>query len=171
MHLDSQRNRVSRISPGAIGFALLVLACGAIAQGQGKQANVYSGITGQELQYLLQELGYRAQLGEDSSGKPRIKTRLSGMNVIIYTYNCKSGRCNNIQFSVAVDLADGATLEKVNEFNKSKLFGKVFLDSNGDPVMRMTHNVALGVTAENLEYTLERYDEMIELFAKHFGFR
>ncbi|MGH7368863.1 MAG: YbjN domain-containing protein, partial [Candidatus Rokuibacteriota bacterium] len=66
---------------------------------------------------------------------------------------------------------DGATLEKANEFNRRFIFGNVVVDADNDPWLRMTHNVADGVTFGNLEYTINRFAQAIETFTEHFNFK
>ncbi len=135
------------------------------------EAPVYSEISGPELQSILQDLGYRAELGEDSVGDPKIRTSMNGFTVNIYTYNCNSGHCQNIQFRVGLDLRDGTTLERVNEYNSTKIYGTAWMDDENDPWLDLLHNVADGVTAENLKYTVERFEQATQTFADHFKFR
>lgn len=131
----------------------------------------YRGLTGEDLQSILQEAGYRAELTEDSTGDPLIRTGLDGTDVNIWFYNCSDGTCNNIRFTVGLNLTNGTTLERVNEYNEGYIFGTVTMDDENDPWLRLTHNVADGVTAENLEYVVGRYEAALRTFKDHFNFR
>ncbi len=139
--------------------------------GATSEAQVYADISGPELQNLLQDLGYRAELTEDAVGDPKIRTSMNGFTVNIFTYNCTYGSCKNIQFRIGLDLTNGTSLERVNEYNRTEIYGQAWMDDENDPWLDMLHNVADGVTDENLAYTIERFERAIQTFADHFKFR
>ncbi|NNC64669.1 MAG: YbjN domain-containing protein [Gammaproteobacteria bacterium] len=97
------------------------------------KTDAYRGLTGENLQAVLQEAGYRAELTEDSVGDPLIRTGLDGSNVNIWFYNCVDGTWNNIRFIVGLDLRNGTTLEKVNDFNEGWIIATATMDDENDP--------------------------------------
>ncbi|MGI9258506.1 MAG: hypothetical protein ACR2QQ_06710 [Gammaproteobacteria bacterium] len=48
-----------------LSFALLVIAGGSSSQAATAKATVYMGLTGSDLQQILQDAGYRAELTQD----------------------------------------------------------------------------------------------------------
>ncbi len=40
---------------------------------------------------------------------------------------------------------------RINNWNRTKRFGKAYLDNDGDPILVMTVNLDYGVTRDNLE--------------------
>jgi hypothetical protein len=105
-----------------------------------------------------------AKLTKDSEGDPKIEGRMDGVKYSILFYGCENNKaCTNIQFGAAwadVELS----FEAVNEYNKNKRFGKVYLDDDGDPNFEMDVNIDLGVTDDNFEDTFEWWQVVLDGF-------
>lgn len=109
---------------GRIAASLLAMVLGGMAAAGAAERQ--PGITGPELAEILHDEGYRARLVTDSGGDPQIETRMSGLDVYVYFYDCdKGGRCGTLQFSVGLDLEEGSTLETVNAFNREFRYARV----------------------------------------------
>lgn len=105
-----------------------------------------------------------ASLEKDDGGDPRITGRIDGNKYGISFWGCTDGKdCEDIQFNAGWS-DTGATQEQMNEWNRTKRFGKAFLDSDGDPNLEMGVNINHGVSTENMEDTFKWWSSLLEGF-------
>ncbi len=114
----------------------------------------------------MQGFGLVATLESDSSGDPKIASRVSDTKFSVYFYGCEDKEdCTSIQFSAGYDLNEGITAERVNEWNLTKRFAKAYVDEEGDPFLEMDLNMDYeGVSLENFEDSLDVWRLLIEDF-------
>ncbi|MBU2980414.1 YbjN domain-containing protein [Lentibacter algarum] len=128
----------------------------------------FAEITGSSPQYiakLIGDAGYRAQMETSNDGAPRIRSAAEGVNFSIWFYGCKSSRgCNSIQFSAGFEMKDGMTLAKVNEWNRKKRFGKVYVNDDNNPFIQMDVNLDYGVTDKNFMDTFDYWQVVLDSF-------
>lgn len=149
---------MGKLLVGIVGAALL--AAGAV------QASPLTdgGATAQEIAKVLQDKGYKAQIGEDQDGDPTISSAADGSNFQVYFFGCKAGRCNSIQFHAAYDLANGMALERINTWNRTKRFGRAFLDDVQDPFVQMDVDLEHGSTTESVSNNLDTWLQVQRAF-------
>lgn len=96
-----------------------------------------------------------ATLERDESGDPKIRGRMEGVAYAIYFYSCEKGeRCRSIQF--AAGWADvKPSLVQINQWNVENRFGSAYLDDDKDANVQMDVNLDFGVSAKNLEDTMD----------------
>lgn len=87
----------------------------------------------------LGHYGYRAEM-MSSNGETYISFTASGSTSRIRFFQCddSGANCKTILFSYGMDLSNGTTLEKVNEWNAKDLYAVVYADSELDPLLNMT---------------------------------
>lgn len=145
---------------GILGLALAALAGLAAAK-----AVPDGGITAQEVAAVLQERGYRAEVGKNADGDPEIISGLDGSKFYIQFYGCKGGaRCTGIQFSIGIDLDKGMTLAKINQWNRERRFGRAFLDDDNDPYVQMDLDLEHGATTEGVANNLDTWAAVLPEF-------
>ena len=113
------------------------------------------GVTADEIAAVLKTKGLVAEIGKDSEGDPVITTSVDEVNFWIYFYGCKAGRCTSIQFSKGYDLDKGLSFEQANEWNYEFRFGKMSMDNEKDPYVKMDLNVEKGATTELIDDNLD----------------
>lgn len=129
------------------------------------------GITGPELVEILQEEGYRAKLDADGEGDPLVSSRMGGLEIFIYFYDCNPAkRCGSLQFSVGLDLEDGTTLEVVNDFNTAFRYIRVFLDDEMDPFMQYDVEVLHTDHVPFITSQVALWEDLLDAFTKATGF-
>ncbi len=109
------------MTPKAVTAAILMLGLAGAASAA--ELNARNPI---QLAEYLRDKGYRAQLGTDSYGDPKIDTATAGANYTIYFYGCSNNTdCQDLQLRAGFDLTGELSLESVNSWNREKTVGRV----------------------------------------------
>jgi hypothetical protein len=153
-----------------IGWALAAAAaaCATPAEAQMVRAQDPGSVA-----RALQDGGYRAEIGVDGVGDPKITTGVNGTTFQIYFYNCTDNRdCATVQFHSGYDLRNPVSLEHLNEWNRSQRFGRAFLDTDGDPILEMDLDLDDGglsplLFIDNIEF----WASVLGKFEQHIGYR
>jgi len=148
-------------------LAAVVLAAPGVA-GAGPISD--GGVTAQEVARELQGKGYRAEIGEDKGGDPKIVSGLDGTRFTIWFYGCKGVRCASIQFESAFDLKNGMSLAKINAWNKDKRFGGGYLDDEMDPYIQYDVDFEHGATSEAIANAIDVWAAILPQFKEYIGF-
>lgn len=115
---------------------------------------------------LLRDAGYRAQMDTAADNTPMIRSTAERLEFLIFFFGCDAeGGCSSIQYSAGFDLPDGMSHEKVNEWNSTKRFGRVFLDAENDPYIQMDVNLDFGVSDENFMDSFNYWLAVLDLFS------
>jgi hypothetical protein len=150
--------------------ALAAMVGGAMALGPAAPAAPIpdGGATAAEVAAVLQDRGYKAEIGKDNEGDPKIRSGVQGTNFNIYFYGChKSPRCVSIEFSLGFHIDGGLKLEQVNGWNRRNRFGRAYLDDENDPWIEMDLDMEHGFTTEAISNNLDTWDAVVSNF-KHF---
>jgi Putative bacterial sensory transduction regulator len=127
-----------------------------------KKEIIYTTINGNDMTEIIREMGFAPELTADSGGDPLIRFRIEGMRTHILFYGCKDGFATSLSFGAC--WADKRSLEKLNEWNRTKRFGKAYLDSDGDVCLQMNVDLDGGVRREYLEEILKRWRQVFLRF-------
>ncbi|HEX9947359.1 MAG TPA: YbjN domain-containing protein [Allosphingosinicella sp.] len=137
------------------------------------QAQMVKAQDPETLVRALQKEGYVAKLGTDKGGDPMITSGISGTTFLIFFYNCTEHKaCATIQFHSGYDLKKPIGLDKINEWNSTKRFGRAFIDKENDPNLEMDIDlddggISQALFIDNLEY----WAIVIADFEKFIGYR
>lgn len=146
-----------------------VIACAAFAQPLAAE-NV-DATEPDKLARIIRDLGYRAQLDRDGVGDPMIRSSVGGVEFGIYFFGCMDNAdCRTLLFKAGYDLADGATPDVVESWNEDMLFGRAYLDDEGDPWIEMAVNLHGGVSRLNFEDTYDWWEIVLDDFERHIEF-
>ncbi|MCB1472325.1 MAG: YbjN domain-containing protein [Rhodobiaceae bacterium] len=120
---------------------------------------------------IFQDLGYRARLTTDSQDDPLIEVKVSGVDTSVFFYGCTENKdCGQIQFRAAFNMNGKGSPAEMQAWNKDRLFGVAFLDSEFDPVIELAVNLRGGVSRDNLADTVDWWDVVLSQFKEHIGF-
>ncbi|MFM2389797.1 MAG: hypothetical protein RLZZ437_1352 [Pseudomonadota bacterium] len=117
---------------------------------------------------LMQNAGYRAVVGVDNIGDPKIESSTAGVDFSIYFYGCENARdCQSLQFSSGYDLERGTSFQAMNDWNSSQRFGYAYLDNESDPFVNMDVNMSYGISSDNFMDSLAIWDQVLADFHQH----
>ena len=156
-------------------FTLAALAAAQAAQpaSPAGAAPSVSSYDPQSIVRALQDEGFKAELGKDGEGDPRIESAANGSRFFIFFYACKQHRnCEDLQFHSSYDTADGKgpSLEAINQWNLNDRFGQASLDATKDPSVTMSVLFTKGAMSKDafIEH-LDVWIASMGRFEKHIG--
>ena len=139
-------------------------AAGAVAE----QAGMLYASDPEAIAALIRDEGYKAQVGVDGVGDPKITSAIDGSNYTILFYGCTEGaNCDSVQFRAGWRMDGGVTLEVLDDWNTTKRFGKAYRDDEDDPNLEMNLTMVGGVTRENFLETLDWWGIAVRGFKAH----
>jgi len=121
----------------------------------------------------LSAAGYQgAELTKTDSGRSSIKVQISGSPTYIDFYDCANDmtECYTLLFVYAMDLTDGTTLEKANEWNAQEITGRVSLDRDRDPALDYAFSTFDGVSQDVFAENVKLWDKKVGQVKDFFDF-
>lgn len=128
-------------------------------------------ITGPEVVRILHDEGYKAQLDRDGEGDPMVRTKMSGLNVYVYFYDCENDACGSLKLAVALDLEQGTTQAVLNRFSQDYRYARTYLDEENDPFMSFDFEVLHTDHAAHIASQIDTWENLLDDFARATGFR
>lgn len=112
-----------------------------------------------------------ATVERQASGQPKLAGRIDGINYAIYFQNCaQQSVCDDINLYAGF-LDSKPTQDRINTWNKTKQFGRAYIDPDGDAALEMDINLKNGVTAANLSSGFAIWRLMLEQFTTYIGIK
>ena len=109
------------------------------------------GLKIEQVASWLKDHGYRAEIINDNDGQ-RIRSGVEGVTFNVYMMDCHGGdTCESVQLLAGFNMTDGMTLEKANEWNKTKRWAMVSLDNENDPYLSTDISLWPGSSYEALQ--------------------
>ena len=135
-----------------------------------------ANVTAKDPQTVIDALsaaGYQgAKLTKTDSGRSSIEVQISGSPTYIDFYDCANDmtECYTLLFVYAMDLTDGTTLEKANEWNAQEITGRVSLDRDRDPALDYAFSTFEGVSQDVFEQNVKLWDKKVGQVKDFFDF-
>lgn len=100
---------------------------------------------------LLQKAGYKAELRTDKEGDPYISSGSGGYSFALFFFGCEGGStCKTVQFYAGFDTARRPDLVKMNNYARTKRWGRIYVDGSDDPAIEMDLDLEDGGMSEAL---------------------
>jgi hypothetical protein len=149
------------------------IAAGAIALALAAPVQAKTLITGVDIPQILevaQTFG-DASLTAQPNGDPQISGEIDGMTYHVIFSNCTDNTdCDDLNFYIGfLDLKPELTT--INDWNYAKRFNRAYLDEDGDACAEMDLDLSAGITRKYLEAQFSLWDEVVQQFARHVGYR
>jgi hypothetical protein len=134
-------------------------------------AKVYKGITVGEMEQMMKTLGFQYEIKTDSAGDPMLAFKQAQLRVGLYFYHKVGGQYTAIQLSTGFSMSNGPSLEKINEWNRTKRYARAYLDKEGDPRVEVDLDLEGGVTEGAIKELFRTNSAVLAQFTKHIGWK
>jgi len=139
---------------------------GALALALALPAQAQTLLTGADTDEILNAArGYgSARFVEEDGDPPQITGKIEGVTYQVYFQNCSdNSNCEDINFYLG--LADTKlSLEKINEWNYGKRFGRAYIDQDGDACVEMDLDLVNGVTPDYMDGQFGLWSQVMSEF-------
>lgn len=139
-----------------VGAALLLLLSSASFALETEQREIVTRATAPLIEAVIQEIDKKFEEVDNNS----YKFKLKGYKVVLFN------KGKDIQLYAGFK-AKRITLSRINEWNKTKRFGRAYLDSDNDPVIEADLDFEGGVTAEAIVRFVALFGQLVESFSDH----
>jgi len=87
----------------------------------------------------VEAAGMRAKFNRPEGQSHHIESWHDGRKFLILFYNCDEAQanCHTLQFYFGFNDAKDTTLDRLNDWNRTKRFTRAYRDDQGDPVLEM----------------------------------
>jgi hypothetical protein len=153
----------------AVSILAVVALAGAVALAQPPSAErvrggMFDASDPAGIARFMEKAGYRVELRADTRGDPVIAGRLSRSEYLMQFYECEQGQtCNSVQLVVVSPRPAGLTPDAANTFNARWRYVRLTWDQ-AQIKLQMDVNLDAGVTADNLEDTLDIWHQLIKVY-------
>jgi hypothetical protein len=113
-----------------------------------------------------------AEMQTTKSGDPQIVGRINDTRYILFFEGCKENQnCKNVQFYAGWNLSpqNKVAQDRINEWNRTKRWGKAYIDKEGDPVIELDVNLFGGVSRTNFDDTYDWWKLILTEFKGYIG--
>lgn len=155
---------MQRIPPASSLFALALLAASPA------QAQLLSPRSPEAVRDAMEGRGWVAKLKMGEGENPLIETNRDGIKALVLFMNCADDHtdCRSLQFYMGFNDAKDTTLDRINEWNQNKRFGRAYRDKDGDPVLEMDVDMDFdGIPPKNFFEYLATWGDLMGAFRKH----
>lgn len=112
-----------------------------------------------------------ATIDTQADGNPKIAGRMNGVPYSVFFLNCPSAStCADMNFYAGF-LDAKLPIERINQWNRDKRFGKAYLDNDNDAVIEMDINIEAGVARDNMAETFTIWRLLLDQFTEFVGFK
>lgn len=120
----------------------------------------------------LQSMGYKASYEPYESGRPRVLSAIAGINYAIAFYGCLDDMsdCRSMMFSSGFDMPSGSAMATINNWNKSRVYTRAFLDEEEDPYFQMPVVRGQDMSAEDFRRVMNIWEDAVIDFTDEVGF-
>ena len=127
------------------------------------------GVTVDEVADVMRGQHLPVDLTKDSDGDPLIHSQVNDIKFHVYFYECNpQKRCQSIQF-YAGWTTKGLSPERINTWNRTKRFGRAYLDRDIEPCVEMDMDLQHGATTQAVANDFARWQLVMKTFKNFIG--
>ena len=115
---------------------------------------------------IVESQGWPATLVTKADADPYIESNRNGLKFLVLFMNCEDHKnCKTLQYYMGFNDAKEVSLDRLNEWNKSKRFARGYRDDEGDPVLEMDVDVDFaGIPRENIGETFNTWASLMDSY-------
>jgi len=147
--------------------AALALAATAAVAAAPAHAELVNAKNPATIKAIVESQGWPATLVAKPGEDPYIESNRNGLKFLVIFMNCNDAHkeCKTLQYYMGFTDAKGLSLDRLNEWNKTKRFARAYRDDESDPVLEMDVDVDFaGIPRENLGETLNTWASLMDSF-------
>ena len=137
-------------------FQLMAVAAVALVLAGPVSAQTRERITAEQLNGLLKDKGIEGTVNE----RGNIIAQANGSKIVFFI----SGQTLQAYFGIT---GTSANVTTINEWNKSKRFGRAYIDGDGDPCVELDYDLEGGVTDDNIKVWFDTVTGVVRAFRTH----
>jgi len=144
--------------------AMVALAAGTAAPAYAEMVSPHDP---QAIIGILQGLDTGPELVQPDDGDPYIKASRDGMTFLVLLMNCNDSHrdCATVQYYTGFNDRKGYSLERLNEWNRTKRFARAYRDNENDPVLEMDVDMDFsGLPRANVEESLKVWFDLMNAY-------
>ncbi len=122
-------------------------------------SEVIERLDGRQVQTILGDLGFT---GSEIDSDDDVIVNMQGYRVLILV-GSDAGRSLMARFAVT---GTGATLQTVNDWNRTKRYSRAYLDDEGDPILESDLDLEGGVDRKRVEDFFRTFNGTLTLFLR-----
>lgn len=149
------------------GWAIAAAAALAAAPAQAELINAQNP---QVIKTIVESQGWPAKIVSTPGESPYIESSRDGLKFLVLFMNCDDAgkACKTLQFYMGFNDAKSTTLERLNEWNSGKRFGRAYRDESGDPVLEMDVDLDYdGIPRANLGEAFNTWAALMDAYHAH----
>jgi Putative bacterial sensory transduction regulator len=135
---------------------LAVAAVALVFAGPVSAQQMRERITAEQLTGLLRDKGMEGKVNE----RGNVIVETNGTKIVFFI----SGQTLQAYYGVT---GTKANVTSVNEWNKTKRFGRAYIDGDGDPCVELDYDLEGGVTDDNVKVWFDTVTAIIRSFKAH----
>ena len=115
---------------------------------------------------ILESQGWPATLVTKDGDDPYIESNRNGLKFLVLFMNCEDNRnCKTLQYYMGFSDAKDVSLDRLNQWNRTKRFARAYRDDEGDPVLEMDVDVDFaGIPRENVGETFNTWASLMDAY-------
>ncbi len=120
----------------------------------------------QTIKAIVESQGWPATLISKPGEDPYLESNRNGLKFLVLFMNCTDNKnCKTLQYYMGFSDAKNVSLDRFNEWNKTKRFARAYRDDEGDPVLEMDVDVDFaGIPRENIGETFNTWASLMDSF-------
>lgn len=131
---------------------------------------IYTTLNADHIEEVLTRMGVTYEIGEDDQGDPQFDFRLSTYKVWLYFYGCEEEGCTSIRLYSGFDMDDPPSVERINEWNKTKRFSTAYISNSGNVCLDDDLVVRGGITIGAVERFILTFRDRLNEYTAHIGY-
>lgn len=135
-----------------------------------KADGVFYGLTATQIQDILKTTPLRFDQTEDDWGDPQFMIEIAGKEIILFTYKCKTGKCQDLRLYTYWRTGGKTPDYKIlNKWNIEQRWTKSYVDSDNDIVLEVDIDIKDGITEQAILNMIEIYSNHVLKFSDYIG--
>lgn len=131
---------------------------------------IYYGLSSKEIKGILENTPLKFDQTQDDWGDPQFMIEAAGKEIIMFTYKCKSGKCEDLRLYTYWRTGGKAPdLRLMNKWNIEQRWTKSYIDKDNDIVLEVDLDIKDGITKQALLNMIEIYSNHVYKFSQYIG--